>query len=141
MLERAIQLLKDEDLTCVVVGPERIIPSRARGIAPLLTLLEQEPEALAGAAVADRIIGKAAAMLCAAGGVAAVYGEVMSEAGLAMLKAQGIPAEYGTLVKEIRNRTDTGLCPMEQTVLDLEAPEQAAPALRRTLDRLRGKQS
>lgn len=136
MLHSAIELLHQEDLTCVILGREETLRFRLRGIRPMTDTLRDCPEVLRGAYIADRIIGKAAAMLAAAGGAKAVYGEVMSETGLKMLQDHGIEAQYGTLTPAIRNRENTGLCPMEQTVQSLDDPKDALPALLQTIDRL-----
>ena len=136
MLQTAIDLLHAEDLTCVILGREETLKFHLRGIRPMTDTLQNHPEAICGAYIADRIIGKAAAMLAAAGGAKAVYGEVMSEAGLQMLQDHGVTAQYGTLTSAIRNRENTGLCPMEQTVLSLNDPKDALPALLQTLTRL-----
>lgn len=139
MLQTAIDLLHKEDLTCVILGREETLRFRLRGIRPMTDTLRDHPEVLKGAYIADRIIGKAAAMLAVAGGANAVYGEVMSEAGLEMLRKHGIEAQYGTLTTAIRNRENTGLCPMEQTVQNLNDPQDALPALLATLTRLSSK--
>lgn len=136
MLQTAIDLLNAESLTCVILGKSQTLRFRLRGIRPLTDTLRDCPEALKDAFVADRIIGKAAAMLAVAGGAKAVFGEVMSESGLQMLQSHGIEAQYGTLTASIRNRENTGLCPMEQTVLTLDDPKDALPALLQTLRRL-----
>ena len=136
MLHSAIELLHQEDLTCVILGREETLRFRLRGIRPMTDTLRDCPEVLRGAYIADRISGKAAAMLAAAGGAKAVYGEVMSETGLKMLQDHGIEAQYGTLTPAIRNRENTGLCPMEQTVQSLDDPKDALPALLQTIDRL-----
>lgn len=136
MLHSAIELLHQEDLTCVILGREETLRFRLRGIRPMTDTLRDCPEVLRGAYIADRIIGKAAAMLAAAGGAKAVYGEVMSETGLKMLQDHGIEAQYGMLTPAIRNRENTGLCPMEQTVQSLDDPKDALPALLQTIDRL-----
>lgn len=135
----AVLLLREERLTCVIIGEEETLKYTRRGISPMTDALENHPEVLKNAVIADRIIGKAAAMLAVAGGAAAVYGEVMSESGLEMLRSHGIEAVYGTLTAAIRNRTDTGLCPMEQAVAGITDPEAALPALLDTLARLSGK--
>lgn len=139
MLQAAIDLLHREDLTCAIIGREETLRFRLRGIRPMTDTLRDRPEVLKDAYIADRIIGKAAAMLAVAGGARAVYGEVMSEAGLKMLLAHGIEAQYGTLTDSIRNRENTGLCPMEQTVQSIDDPQKALPALLQTLARLSGK--
>lgn len=136
MLQTAIDLLHRENLTCVILGREETLKFTLRGIRPMTDTLQNHPTGLQGAVIADRIIGKAAAMLAVAGGAAAVYGEVMSESGLAMLQTHGVEASYGTLTAAIRNRENTGLCPMEQTVLTVDEPCAALPALLQTLSRL-----
>lgn len=139
MLQTAIDLLHAENLTCVICGRKETLKFRLRGIRPMTDTLQNHPEAICGAYIADRIIGKAAAMLAVAGGAAAAYGEVMSEAGLAMLRDHGIETRYGTLTDNIRNRENTGLCPMEQTVQSMDDPQNALPALLQTLARLSSK--
>jgi len=88
-----------------------------------------EGNALAGFSAADKIVGKAAALLFVHAGIANVYGEVMSEAGLAVLKRHNIPCTYGTLTPYIINRRGDGICPMEETVLQIDDPKQALAAL------------
>ena len=136
MLQTAIDLLHEEDLTCVIIGRGETLRFRLRGIRPMTDTLRDHPEVLRNAYIADRIIGKAAAMLAVAGGASAVYGEVMSEPGLQMLQKHGVAAQYGTLTPAIRNRENTGLCPMEQTVQPIDDPQAALPALLATLARL-----
>lgn len=136
MLQTAIDLLHREDLTCVICGREETMKFRLRGIRPMTDTLRDRPAVLNGAYIADRIIGKAAAMLAVAGGAHAVYGEVMSEAGLQMLLEHGVEARYGTLTSAILNRENTGLCPMEQTVQTIDDPQAALPALLKTLELL-----
>ena len=70
-----------------------------------------------------------AALLLLHAGVSAVYGEVLSQPAKELLEANGIAVEFGTLVPGIRNRADTGPCPMEQAVENITDPAQALPAL------------
>ncbi len=129
--------LKEENLTCIVQKDGRILTSKLRGIRPLLDWIAQG-EALHGACAADRIVGKAAALLYALMGVKGVFAEAISESGLAVLKKYGICAEYETLTPNIINREGTGLCPMEQTVLSIDEPSAAYAALKEKAERLRG---
>lgn len=59
---------------------------------------------LVGYTVADKIVGKAAAMLLVKLGVSAVYGEVASVGGVEFLRAHGVEVSYGSLVPYIVNR-------------------------------------
>lgn len=122
--------------SCVIADRDRVMTSRARGIAPLLERAERS-ERLEGAFVADRIIGKAAAMLLVVMRVASVYGQIMSGEAEALLSANGIEVEYGALTDHIINRSGDGLCPMEQAVRDLTDCAAAPAVLRRRIEELR----
>ena len=120
---------------CLCLG-EELLTDDARGIAPMMRFLSEGRD-LAGWSVADRIVGKAAAMLFVKAGVAAVYGEVMSRAGRDYLLSHGVAAEAGTLTDRIINRAGTGICPMEATVASLSDVEEGYAALVRKLEALR----
>lgn len=135
-LDRAVKALHQGEYTCVLCDRDRVMTSRKTGIAPLVQWLT-EGEDLRGACVADRIIGKAAAMLLLSGGAVAVYGQVMSETALALLQEAGVETRYGVLTPMIRNRTNTGICPMEQAVAGLTNPADALPAILKKLRQLR----
>lgn len=125
-LERAKTLLAQN--TCVLCKDETLHTSQKTGIAPMLDWLAEGME-LTGFSVADKIVGKAAALLFVLAGVNEVYGEVMSEGGLAVLQTHGIPCAYGKLTPYIINRKGDGICPMEQTVQAIDDPELAYEAL------------
>ena len=107
-----------------------------RGISPMIRLIEEGRD-LRGYAVADIIVGKAAAMLFIKAGIRAVYGAVMSRAGYDFLQQHGIPCTYGTLTETIINRKGDGVCPMEQTVALIDDPEEGTTALKKRLTELR----
>ncbi len=136
ILQSAINLIKEETATCVVIKDRQIVKTiSGQGIAPVIDLYEQD--ALRGAFVADKIIGKAAAMIMVLGGVEEVYGNVMSRAGKEFLEAHNVKVSYGQVIDAISNRAGDGICPMERTVMNIEEPEEALTALKETLTRLR----
>ena len=117
-------LLKNH--TCVArTSSGEVLSSSARGILPPLTWLRKDPALLHGAEVADKIVGKAAALLFAYGGVKYIWAECISEAAIAYLEGVGIAFEYAERVERIMNRDGTGICPMEQRALGIEEPEEA----------------
>ena len=120
----------------MICDHDRILTSKKTGIAPLLERWESR-EALHDVSVADRIVGKAAAMLLLLMGAAEVYGSVMSEPARQLLTEAGVSVSYGELVPVIVNRKGDGPCPMEQTVAGLTDPADAPAALRQKLDALR----
>ena len=139
-LKRAEDMIRQEGAPCVFLLPDGTFhPGTGTGVRPLLETLDKEPELMRGSILADKIVGKAAAMLAVLGGVRGVYGLTMSEAARAYLAERGIPAAWEVLTENIINRTGTGICPMEETVLDIEDPEVGRAALRATMQRLMAK--
>ena len=134
---QARRLLQEKNAACAVVKGEAAQLSYQTGIRPLLDWLEQNPDFLRGAAVADRVVGKAAAMLMIAGGVREIYAGVASDYALECLEQHGVPCFYEKKVPSIRNRAGTGMCPMEECCLAIHDPNEAHAALRRRADELR----
>ncbi|MBR3894607.1 MAG: DUF1893 domain-containing protein [Clostridia bacterium] len=135
-LERAKELLKDSTHTCVLCRGEETWTSDRTGIAPMLGFLEERID-LRGASAADRIVGKAAAMLFVLAGVTSLYAEVLSERALPVLEHRGIAVSWGTLTPAIINRRGDGPCPMEQAVESIDAPTEAFEAIRSAVARLK----
>lgn len=135
-LEKAKSILRADGASCVLCRGEEVYRSDKPGIAPMLNFLDNGT-VLNGFSAADKIIGKAAAMLFVLAGVSEVYGEVVSRAALPVLEAHGIRCSFGTLTDRIVNRAGDGICPMEATVAGIDDPVCALPALKATLARLR----
>lgn len=123
--QRAREELDNQQATCVLCQNGHIRLSHQTGIRPLVAWLAEDPDGLRGAAAADKIIGKAAALLLVYGGVSCIHAGVLSEGGQAVLLAHGIPYTYDQLTPWIRNRQGTGMCPMEQRVQAIDDPAQA----------------
>lgn len=130
-LEQAIAALQPPH-TLALCRDGTLLTSDRRGVAPMVTFL-REGRALEGYAAADRVVGKAAAWLFILAGVRAVYAATLSEGGRELLTRHGIPVQYETLTPTIRNRDNTGICPMEQAVAEATDP---ADALRRIEERM-----
>lgn len=137
-LEKAKQLLARTGSTCVLCRGDLVHQSNARGVKPLLDWLDSGEDTWACSA-ADKVVGKGAALLYCLLGVRRVHGNVMSIAAVKVLRQNGVEANWDTLVESIRNRTNTGLCPVEQATRDIDEPEKALPVIRATLARLQGK--
>lgn len=76
-------------------------------------ILLENPEALKGAVVADKVIGKVASSILVLAGVKEIYAEVMSKYALSVLEENQVVYEYQTLVDYVENNDKTGMCPME----------------------------
>lgn len=131
-LEKAKMLLNKTDNTCVFCCDDVILTDKRRGVRPLLDLIEGQVD-VTGFAVADKVVGKAAAFLYCLLKIKCLYARVISEPALAVLQEANIPTQYDQLVPAIQNRTKDGFCPMESAVWDLNSPEEALAAIQVTL--------
>ena len=136
--QKAKMLLADSDYTCVLCKGDRVLTSRLRGVAPLMSFWK-EKEDISGFFAADKVVGKATALLYCLLGVQQIYATVMSRPALLVLQAHGIPAFYEQLVDAIQNRTGDGFCPMETATRDIEDPALAPDAIEKALQALKGK--
>ena len=134
-IDKAKELLCKNEYTCVVLKDDKEYSSRDRGVKPLLYWLNSDID-LKGAVVADKVVGKAAAFLYVLLQVEQVYAGVLSEPALKVLEGHNIKVTFGQKVSAIRNRDNTGFCPMESAVWDIDNPKEAHQVILNTLDRL-----
>ena len=135
-LEKAKELLAQTGSTCVLCRGDIVYTLTDRGIKPLVDLLDSG-EDTCGFSAADKVVGKAAALMYCLLGVRRVYGRVMSDAAVKVLRRNGIEAYWGTLTECIRNRAGTGLCPMEAATAHIDDPDDALSTILATLASLR----
>ena len=132
-INKARRLFATGNYTCVLCKDEQIYTSAERGIKPLLAWLDME-ESFQGFSAADKVVGKAAAYLYVLLGVQEVYAVTMSEAAGEIFTQNHIAFQDEILATEIRNRTNTGLCPMEEAVKDAVHPSEAVDKIRKKLN-------
>lgn len=114
-LTLAKKYLYDNDLKLVVMkNGEPMATSVDRGIKPIYDVYTKELHHLDGAYIADRVTGKAAAMLLAEGGVKGVYTDLISDAAIEVLDQFPILVEYRKRVPFILNREGDDMCPIEK---------------------------
>lgn len=124
-LETAKLTLTDSEFSCVIASAGKVVfTSSGRGIAPLVDYYHQYGQAHPGAALADKVVGRAAALLAQLAGITEVYAQVVSQGALDQLDKAGIAVSYQSKVDVIQNRTGTGLCPMEQLSKGVEDPRE-----------------
>ena len=116
----AKDLLSNENLALAIVKDEKIIfSSKERGIKPLFTAVEQLKDELEGSSVADKVTGKAAAMLCKYARIKELNTRLISENAINELKGTLIIFEYDESTPYIKNRDKTGMCPVETISLSV----------------------
>ena len=116
-MRQLVHLLHQTGCSLVVEDSKGEVTSYNRkGVRDLIYLLDNEPERLQGARVADKVIGKAAAGLIIRGGVKCLYAEILSRQALPLLDNNHIDYTYGTLVDAIVIPEGDNRCPLEQIV-------------------------
>ena len=123
----ARQMLSIGGYKLVVCAKDSVHVSEESGLASLLSLVGEDT--WIGAAAADRVVGKAAAMLFVLLRVKSVYAGVITAAAKSVLEAQGIECVYGTLVERLID-ADGKVCPSELAVEDIVNPADAPAALK-----------
>ena len=137
-LLQAQKLLENNGYTCVLCLNGNTWTCTHRGIRPLLELLDSG-KSWRGYSAADKVVGKATALLYVLLGVKAVYAHVASAPAAAVLAQHGIPLFCGKQVDAIVNCDGTGFCPMETAVWDIADPHSAPDILRAALAKLQAK--
>lgn len=112
-MEALKEHLRRTGCSCVVAHGGDVRCYWRRGVADLYDLLLREPGFLSGARVADKVVGRGAAALMVAGGVAELYADTLSRPAAELLAAHGVRYDCGQMVSGIRNRAGTGRCPVE----------------------------
>ena len=137
--EKAKQMLYAEGYTCVFMGEDKLYTSTKRGVAPLLARYDSGAD-YTGCSAADKVIGRGAAFLYVLLGIKDIYVKVISQPSLELLESHGIAVEYDQLVPAIRNRDNTGFCPIESAVQGIDNTADALVRIReRTAQLAQGK--
>ena len=134
-LELARRLLGEGGLAFVLAKEGRVLASsKEEGVRPFFEVVASTGGELKGAVLADRVVGRAVALLCLYAGIAAVSTPLASEPALRMLEP-AIKTHADRVVPHILNRAGTGLCPFEALTAAIDTPEEAIVALRRFFER------
>ena len=113
-LEMAKSYIEEGKFSCVIVkDSELIYTSTARGIFPLYEAKEILNLDLNQSSLADKVIGKGAAMIAHEAGIENIYGQLMSEQAVEYLEKFSLTIQYKKLTPYIKNRDFTGMCPIE----------------------------
>jgi Domain of unknown function (DUF1893) len=129
-IELARSLLEKEKWKLVIVKEgEVLVSSRERGVAPFFKAVQSMGKSLHNAAVADRIVGLAVAMLCLHARIASVYAGVASQGALDMLRRKGVTISSKNTVPYVSNYDGTDLCPFEKMARGYQRPSQLLAAL------------
>lgn len=131
--KQMLEMLNQQSLSLLVFNDGRLTTHDNRGIQDLLRLISEEPERLQGAVVADKLVGKAAAAIMAAGGVKEVHTNLISSPARRLLEQNGIRVAAKEEVPQILNRDRSAMCPIDAQIVDIESVDECVKLLKERL--------
>lgn len=117
----AKKYLYDYGKTLVIVKDEEVIyESDARGIKPIYEFYRKNANNEAVGSLADKVFGKAAAIIASHLALDCIYAETISKEALKVLNENNIDVSYKIITDQILNRAQDDLCPVEKISKDYE---------------------
>lgn len=134
-LEKAKSRLHQKGLTLIIVKNGAVLfETGSHRISGFLGAIGQFGVRLEGASVADRVVGKAIALLCVYARIREVYAEVLSRKAQAVLEENGILCQWQKLVDTILDLNGNDVCPFEKAAADISDPEKAYATFKALLE-------
>ncbi len=125
-LEMAKTLLIQKQLTLIILkNGEILYETKSRRISGFLNAIEQCGRNLKNATVADKIVGKAIALLSVYSNINAVYAETLSVKARDFLKENRITVVWKELIDNIMDDKKQDICPFEKEAEDIVNPKDA----------------
>src|SRR3990170_3291305 len=130
-LDIAKSTLYKKELTFTIVKNGKVLfETDSHRISGFLNAIQQFGATLEGASLADRVAGKAIALLCVYAKIKAVYAEALSKKAKTVFQQNGIHHEWKELVNNVLDLNKTGVCPFEKAAADITDPKDAYKAFK-----------
>lgn len=137
-LEIAKKRLNEKNLKLSIVkNAEVIFETASHGISGFLEAIEKLGDKLEGASVADRVVGKAIALLCVYARVKAIYATTLSEKAKVVFEKHAVYHEWCILVENILDFDKVGMCPFEKLAKEISNPREGYEKLKALQNSLR----
>ncbi len=137
-MSRYLDLLEESGKNLLVFRDgEVIFSSGSRGVAPLIEAVDTfGREGLKGIVTADRIVGRAAALLNVYMGAVEVHALLISAGAKEVLGGHGVGFVFREETDAIKMRDGVVFCPFERLVQGVSDPEEAYHLIRAKLSNL-----
>lgn len=130
-LQLAKKQLYGQQLTLVIVkGGQVLFQTDSHKISGFIKAIEKLGTQLNDAAVADRVAGKALALLCVYAGISEVYAEVLSKNAQSVFEEYKIGVHYKELVDNVLDLNKDSVCPFEKVAAGIVNPKDSYGAFR-----------
>ena len=125
-LETAKTQLIQNHLTLIFIKNNNILfKTKSHRIFGFLTAIQELDRKLENASVADKVVGRAVALLCAYARIKAIYAETLSMKAVDVLEKAGIACEWNGLVDTILDTNKDDVCPFEKAAAKISSPKDA----------------
>jgi hypothetical protein len=126
----ARRLLEKKNLAFVLVRKGSAIARGTKdGVDELLATVEKLGAQARGASLADKVVGKAVALIVVHAGICAVDTPLASHAAVQVLKSRCVALRATSIVSQILNRRGDAPCPLEQLTQPFDEPSVAIAKL------------
>jgi protein subunit release factor A len=137
-LEKAKQRLKENNLTLSIVKNGKILFETASNrISGFLKAYEKLGDTLKDASIADKVVGRAIALLCVQANVKEVHATILSESAKTIFDNYAVQHEWDILVENILDTNGEDICPFEKLAKEIADPEDAYGKLKALQDSLK----
>ena len=137
-LELAKKQLHDQQLTLAIAkGGQVLFQTNSHRISGFIGAIGKLGTQLNGASVADRVAGKALALLCVYAGIREVYAEVLSRKAQAVFEENKIGVQWQQLVDNVLDLNKAGVCPFEKVAADIVDPKDSFGAFKALLEKMK----
>jgi hypothetical protein len=137
-LEIAKKQLYSKNLTLAIVKNGIILfQTDTHKISGVIGAIEKFGAQLNGASVADRVAGKALALLCVYAGISQIYAEVLSRKALAVFEDNKIMFEWKEIIDNVLDIDKTGVCPFEKVAANISDPKESYATFKTLLTKMK----
>ena len=137
-LEIAKNELYEENLTLAIVkNGEVLYSTKSHRISGFLDAVDKCGAKLDGASLADRVAGKAVALLCVYAKIEKVYAAVLSRKAQVIFNQNKISVHWNELVDNVLDANKTGMCPFEKAAAEISDPQKAYRTFKGLLEKLK----
>jgi hypothetical protein len=137
-LEIAKKQLYEKQLKLVIVKDRQVLfQTDSHRISGFIHAIDNLGVKLSGASVADRVGGKALALLCVYAGIHEVYAEVLSKKAKAVFEANEVTVAWKQIVDNVLNSEKTDVCPFEKVAADITDPRVSYAVFKALLTKMK----
>ena len=137
-LELAKKQLYNKQLTLAIVKNNQVLfQTDSHRISGFIHAIDTLGTQLKGASIADKVAGKALALLCIYAGIHEVYAEVLSKKAQTLFEENQVACQWKQLVDNVLDLNKTGVCPFEKAAAEISDPKDSYAAFKALLEKMK----